>query len=140
MLLTLGEYAHRGGRDPQALRTLAAAWYAAGRHDEAIEVLDSINYIAPFDASLHGELGDWLLQAGRPADALAEYRTALALNPPDGPSAHLRLARAHYGLHDLPAARREVLAALEIAPNFRPAQQLLLQLTADLPSAHQGKP
>ncbi|HEX4050198.1 MAG TPA: tetratricopeptide repeat protein [Steroidobacteraceae bacterium] len=129
-LATLSDYAQRGGHDPQALRTLATGLYAAGRSAEAIRVLDGINDIAPFDEALHGQLGDWLLQAGRAAEALAEYRVALALNPPDRATAHLRLARAQYALHDWPAARREVIASLEVAPNFRPAQQLLLQLAA----------
>jgi cellulose synthase operon protein C len=128
-LQTLLAYWHRGGHDPQALRSLATALYAAGRMPEAIQALDAINYIAPFDESLHGQLGDWLLQAARPAEALTEYRVALALDPPDLATAHLRLARAELALHALPEARREVFAALEVAPNFRPAQQLLLQLS-----------
>jgi tetratricopeptide (TPR) repeat protein len=135
-LATLSEYARRGGHDPQALRTLAAALHAAGRSAEAIRVLDGINDIAPFDEALHGQLGDWLLQAGRSDEALAEYRVALALNPPDRAMAHLRLARAQYALHDLTEARREVIASLEVAPNFRPAQQLLLQLAAASKSAY----
>ena len=127
-LATLSEYVRRGGHDPQALRTLAAGLHAAGHSAEAIRVLDGVNYIAPFDEALHGQLGDWLLQAGQASDALDEYRVALALNPPDAATAHLRLARALFALHDLPEARREVFASLEAAPNFRSAQQLLLQL------------
>jgi hypothetical protein len=52
----------------------------------------------------------------------------MALHPPDQANAHLRLARAQFALHALPEARREVLASLEIAPDFEPAQQLLLQI------------
>ncbi|HWG76446.1 MAG TPA: tetratricopeptide repeat protein [Steroidobacteraceae bacterium] len=129
-LATLADYAQRGGHDPQALRTLATGLYAQGERAEAIRVLDSVNDIAPFDEALHGQLGDWLLQDGRSEEALGEYRVALALNPPDRALAHLRLARAQFALHDLQQARREVIASLEVAPNFRPAQQLLLQLSA----------
>lgn len=135
-LSTLADYAQRGGHDPQALRTLAGGLYAQGERADAIRVLDSINDIAPFDEVLHGQLGDWLLQAGRPQQALEEYRIALVLNPPDRAMAHLRLARAQFALHDLPEARREVIASLEVAPNFRPAQQLLLQLAASPKSAY----
>ncbi|HTW75959.1 MAG TPA: hypothetical protein VMD56_13685 [Steroidobacteraceae bacterium] len=128
VLATLLDYWQRGGHDPGALRELARGLHGAGRLDEAIAVLDSVNYVAPMDDELHGELGDWLLEAHRAQEALGEYRIAMALNPPDQAGAHLRLARAQFALHALPEARREVLAALEIAPNFLPAQQLLLQV------------
>ncbi len=137
-LATLLAYWQRGGHDPQALRELATRLHAAGRLNEAIDVLESVNYVAPLDDELHGTLGDWLLTAQRPQDALLEYRVAMALHPPDQAGAHLRLARAEFALHALPEARREILAALEIAPDFQPAQQLLLQIaraTGQLPGA-----
>lgn len=137
------DYWQRGGHDPQALRTLASALHAAGQPQQlqqAISVLDGINYSAPFDETLHGQLGDWLLQAARPAEALDEYRVALSLEPPDPALAHLRIARAEVALHVLADARREVFAALEAAPNYRPAQQLLLQLQASSPPGYQDRP
>jgi tetratricopeptide (TPR) repeat protein len=127
-LATLQDYWQRGGHDPQALRTLAQQLQRAGRLPEAIAVLESGNYVAPFDATLHGLLGDWLLQARRASEALDEYRVALALDPPDEANAHLRLARAEFALNQLPDAHREVLAALEVAPDYAPAQRLLLQI------------
>ena len=127
-LSTLIDYRQRGGHDPQALELLAQRLQAAGRLPDAIAALDAVNYVAPFDAALHGQLGDWLLQAGQPARALAEYGIAAALHPVDEANAHLRLARAQFALQALPEAQREVLAALEVAPDFRPAQQLLLQI------------
>jgi tetratricopeptide (TPR) repeat protein len=145
---TLLTYWQRGGHDPQALSYLASRLHSAGRLDEAIDVLESVNYVAPLDDELHGRLGDWLLEAQRAAGALVEYRVAMALHPPDEATAHLRLARAEFALHALPEARREVLAALEIAPNFEPAQQLLLQVAGatghppsdpDAPSSNTSK-
>lgn len=135
---TLRDYWQRGGHDPDALRELAAQLHRTGRLQDSIAVLESINYVAPLDDELHGRLGDWLLEAHRAQDALVEYRVAMALHPPDQANAHLRLARAEFALHALPEARREILAALEIAPDFEPAQQLLLQIaqaTGQLPSA-----
>ena len=125
---TLANFWHRGGHDPQALGRLATAYYGQGRKDEAIAVLQDVNYVAPFDETVHGRLGDWLLERDRAADALSEYQVALALKPPDAAMAHYRLARAHQALAQPLDAHTETLRALEIAPSFRPAQRLLLQL------------
>jgi len=127
-LSTLLEYWRRGGHDVHALQALAQRLHAAGRLQDAIAVLQSDDYEAPFDVTLHGQLGDWLLEAHRPQDALEEYRIDAALHPADQATLHLRLARAQYALQALPAARHEVLSALEAAPDFRPAQQLLLRI------------
>lgn len=128
LLDTLQEYWHRGGHDPQALALLSQRLHAAGRVEDAIAVMQSINYVAPFDDQTHGQLGEWLLEAGRAREALQEYQVALLLKPADLATAHLRLAQAQYALHATADARREVLAALELAPNFQPAQRLLLQI------------
>jgi tetratricopeptide (TPR) repeat protein len=125
---TLGEYWHRGGHDPEALEQLANEYQTLGRKSDAIAVMQSINYVAPFDEALHGRLGDWLLDLNRAAEALVEFKVALALNPPDGATANYRVARAYEALQQPREARAAVLRALEIAPSFKPAQQLLLQL------------
>jgi hypothetical protein len=52
----------------------------------------------------------------------------MALEPHDLASSHLRLARAHLGLQDRDKAEEHVLYALEIAPLYREAQQLLLEI------------
>lgn len=140
-LQTLEEYWHRGGHDPQALLPLARSLHTANRAADALAVMQAIDYVAPFDDEQHGLYGDWLLEVDRPADALQEYRVAAALNPPDQAALHLRLARAQYALHVPAEAHREVLAALEIAPNYVPAQQLLLKLTHDsVSSSHSDHP
>lgn len=64
----------------------------------------------------------------RPA-ALDAWRTLLALDPPDPAEAHYRLARLLHQSGD-PTAKRHVLQALEEAPRFRDAHQLLLKLSA----------
>ena len=63
--------------------------------------------------------------------AAREYRAVLALDPPDKAEAHYRLATAYQALSDPQNARRQVLAALEIAPGFRDAQRLLLELSGN---------
>ena len=52
----------------------------------------------------------------------------LALGPADKAGAHYHLASAYQALSDSDNAKLEVLAALEIASGYRPAQRLLLEL------------
>jgi tetratricopeptide (TPR) repeat protein len=60
--------------------------------------------------------------------AIRARRAALALGPTDRADALYRLAQALAGSGDVTAARREVLRALDLAPNFEAAQDLLLTL------------
>jgi len=128
-LQTLMAFWQRGGFAPEALRLLAHNLYDTGRAEEAIAVLDSINYVDPFNVELHTTLGDWLLEAGKPDEALTEYEVVLAMNPHDRAAAHYRVARANHQLNHKDESRRHLLSALEIAPHYRPAQMLLLELT-----------
>jgi cellulose synthase operon protein C len=57
-----------------------------------------------------------------------ERRAILALDPVNRADAHYHLAVALLAAGDRAEARREVLRALEIAPNFADAQDLLLRL------------
>jgi tetratricopeptide (TPR) repeat protein len=91
--------------------------------------MQSLNYVAPFDAEIHNTLGDWLIEANDPEAALVEYQVALALEPHDLASAHYRVARALNQLQEQNKSRHHLLSALEIAPHFREAQKLLLEIT-----------
>ncbi|MEA3209195.1 MAG: hypothetical protein QOE70_2252 [Chthoniobacter sp.] len=68
--------------------------------------------------------------------AIAAYRTLVELGPGDPAEIHFRLARLLHATGDA-AAKREVLLALEEAPRFRAAHQLLLEIT-DKPSPAAG--
>lgn len=125
---TLETFFKHGGHDPDALRWLATRLRTQNKFSEAARVLDAINYVTPFNYEVHGELGDTLLSLKRPADALTEFQAALKLNPPDKATAYYRVAQALKDLQRSSEAKRNVLLALEVAPNFRPAQQLLLEL------------
>jgi len=117
-----------GGYDPATLASLGRRLAEAGRTDDAVQVLATVNLVDPLDETAHGTFGDLLLEAGRPAEALREFEVALALDPHDRATAHYRLARAHHVLGDRAASQAEVLAALDVAPNYRPAQRLLMEL------------
>jgi tetratricopeptide (TPR) repeat protein len=127
-LATLQEYHRRGGHDPTTLRRLADRLYARGAQAQALEVLEDLILVAPLQRELHADLGDRLLEAERPNDALVEYQIFAALDPHDKAAAHFRLARAYHALDDATQAREQLLYALEIAPHYREAQQLLLEI------------
>jgi tetratricopeptide (TPR) repeat protein len=127
-LQALIEFWRNGGYDPTALQRLANWLVEAGRNDEAIDVFNSINLVAPLDGELHGKLGDMLLAADRADEALREYEIAVSLQPHDMATAWYRLAQAQYQLGDLESSQAHLLQALDVAPNFRPAQRLLLKL------------
>lgn len=124
----LRDYHERGGHDPSALIQLGRWLAEDGERSAAIDVLEDVLLVAPLNEAVHADLGDWLLAAGRAEQALAEYDALFAMEPHDQAAAHLRLARAHSQLDDLPRAREHLLYALEIAPHYREAQQLLLEI------------
>jgi len=125
---TLESYWSLGGHDPGALKSLARRLDERGRRADAIDVLDDLLGVVPLDGELHGDLGDWLLAEERATEALREYRAVLALNPHDQAGAHFRLATAYRQLEDATKTREHLLYALEIAPHYREAQQLLLEI------------
>ena len=59
--------------------------------------------------------------------ALREFRAALAAGPVDLAAAHCDLGEGYIQSGRLAEAKREAIAALEIAPNFERAQDLLLK-------------
>ena len=61
--------------------------------------------------------------------AIREYAAVLAQKPLDPAQAHYDLARAYHADKQTEQAKEELLAALEAAPGFRPAQKLLLELS-----------
>jgi tetratricopeptide (TPR) repeat protein len=128
---TLLAWRKASGWDPDGLRWLAKLLQQAQRPAEATTVLEAINYSDPLRAPGHAELGELLLTAGKAQDAVREYSVLLALDPLDTVAANFGLARAYRLAGDLPKTRRRLLEALETAPNYRPAQKLLLELTGD---------
>jgi len=121
-------YFQRGGRSPEQLRKLAAWLEEAGRREEAMTVLDELLYVWPADEQLHSDLGDWLLANEQPRDALREFNVLLGMDPHDKAAAYFRLAETYHKMDDSQRTRRNLLMSLEIAPTYKPAQRLLLEI------------
>jgi len=125
----LQRYHELGGWDPTALRQLATWLEESGQSQPSLEVWNALNLVAPLDPALHSKLGERFNAAGKPSDSLREYQVLLALDSHDNAAANFGIARALNSLGDRANSRRHVLEALETAPHFRPAQDLLLELT-----------
>ncbi len=80
------------------------------------------------DEELHRHLGDlWFAQKNY-SGAIREYNAVVAMQPLDKAAAQFNLARAYFAAGQKDKAEEHVLASLEAAPDYRPAQKLLLQL------------
>ncbi len=124
----LTDYEHEGGQSPDMLKRLAALEQSAGHPDEAIATLQRLIYIYPVDEDLHRRLGDLLYAKKQYDGAIREYKVVIACNPVDKAGAEFNLAQAYFAAGQNNQAQDSVLAALEIAPGYRPAQKLLLEL------------
>jgi cellulose synthase operon protein C len=125
----LADYEKMGGQNPATLKKLAGIQEELGQPQQAAVTLERVNYIYPVgDENLHRQLGElWLAQSNYDG-AIREYQAVLALNPLDKAGAQFNLAEAYYKSGQRDKAEESVLLALEAAPGYRPAQQLLLQI------------
>ncbi len=124
----LERYAKIGGRDPATLKQLAQLESDAGRKQDAAVTLERLNLIYPRDEELHKRLGGLYMDLKNPHRAVREFRAVIASGTVDAAGAHYQLALALQADHKPDEARDEVVSALEVAPGYRPAQKLLLEL------------
>ena len=115
-------------RRPDTLMKLAGWLEEAGRDDEAAYTYEGLLYNWPKDEQTHARLGEIYLEAGRTEEALREFEAVLAMDTLDRAAAEYAVARTWVKIGDLAKARLHVLQALERAPTYRPALQLLLQV------------
>ena len=124
--------------DVESARKLAALLEKqndAARTAGAYQVVAELD---PFDAQAQGYVGRHALQSGDTARAIRAFRAALAANPSDRAGAHIDLAEASFAAGQVDEAKRQALAALEIAPSFERAQDLLLKIVDAQPGAREG--
>ena len=113
--------------DVEVARRLAELADAVGDMERLRLAYDRIVMLDPFDAGVHGSLGRMALRANEVDLAVREFRAALAAGPADQVSARCDLAEGYLAAGLREEAKREAIAALEIAPNYERAQELLLE-------------
>lgn len=89
---------------------------------------ERVAQLDPFDAANHSALGRLKMQAGDAKTAVREFRAAVAAGSLDKAAAHTDLAEAYLAMGDKAQARKAVLAAVEVAPGYPRAQELLLKV------------
>ena len=112
----------------EALKTIARIRSALGQRQQALDALQASFYINPFDYKLHARAGELSLELQNFSQALSEFQAALALQPPNIAEANYNVATAYHALGRRPEAKRAVLRALEAAPRYEKAQELLLRI------------
>ena len=119
----------------KAARELARVMKVSGVADPARTrpVYERIVAIDPFDADAHATLGRLAMQRDDAEAAIREFRAVVALGPVDQALAHTDLAESYFRSGRRAEARKQTLAALEIAPSYQRAQELLLKLAETRP-------
>ena len=114
----------------EAPRRLASLFKEAAITDAAKlgPVHERIVALDPYDAAAHAALGRLALQRDDTDVASREFRTVVALGPVDRAAALTDLAESYLKGGKTADAKKQTLAALEIAPTYERAQELPLKL------------
>jgi tetratricopeptide (TPR) repeat protein len=124
--------------DVESARQLAGLLAPLGDAARAARAYELVAELDPFDMQAQGVVGRYALTQRDTARAIRAFRAAIAAGPSDRAAAHADLAEAYWTAGQLGNAKRETLAALEIAPSFERAQDLLLKIVAAQPAEAGG--
>ena len=119
--------------DVESARKLAALVAPLGNEARTAAANAIVAELDPFDVQAQTIVGRHALRQRNNAQALHAFRAALAGGPADKAAAHLDLAEAHFAAGQHGDAKRQALLALEIAPSFERAQDLLLKIVEAQP-------
>ena len=118
----------REGANVEAARQLAMLLDRAEQPARAVKAWTRVAELDPFDANASAVLGRQALSHRDAEQAARWFRAALAAGPADRAAAHCDLAESYLGTGQSALAKRQVLAALESAPMYARAQDLLLAI------------
>jgi cellulose synthase operon protein C len=130
------EYLKLLAQDHTALlpaRRLAALADRLANVDAAAVAYQRIVELDPYDSPAHTGLGRLAMKKNQGEVAVREFKAAMALRPTDRAAAHCDLGEAFLMLGKAADAKREALAALELAPTYERAQELLLKAIQSAP-------
>jgi tetratricopeptide (TPR) repeat protein len=108
--------------------TLADLSLQLGDTARATDALEGAMFINPYEIAQHERLASLYARRGERRKTIRERQAVVALNPVDRAEAYYQLAVAYRDAGANGDARRSVLRALEEAPHFERAQELLLAL------------
>jgi tetratricopeptide (TPR) repeat protein len=120
-------------QDVEIARKLASLVAPVGDSARSATAYERVVALDPFDGGAQTSLGRLALQRNDGTAAVRAFKVALAAGPADRAAAHLDLAEAYVLSGELPEAKKQTLYALEIAPAFEKAQELLLKLVDGQP-------
>jgi tetratricopeptide (TPR) repeat protein len=126
--------------DVEAARRLAGLIAPLGDEARTAAAYERVAGLDPFDAQAQSAVGRYALKQKDGPRAVRALRAALAAGPADKATAHVDLAEAFLMVGQFGDAKRETLAALEIAPSFERAQDLLLRIVTAQPGGGAGTP
>jgi tetratricopeptide (TPR) repeat protein len=114
--------------DIESARKLTALLLQAKDNTQLEDAYRRLVNVDPFDANAQSGLGRLLMARRDHTEAVRAFKSALASKPADAALAHVELAEAYLATGKSADAKTQTLAALEIAPSFERAQDLLLKL------------
>jgi tetratricopeptide (TPR) repeat protein len=109
-----------------ASRRLAQIAQGAGDDAALTFAVARIVALDPFDASAHVGWGRLAMKRKDAGTAIREFRAALASGAPDKAASHCDLGESYLLAGQKADAKKEALAAMELAPSYERAQELLL--------------
>ena len=107
---------------------LSTLYETLGDAEAAAEALERVIHIYPLEIPMHQRLAELYGSIGDHSLAVRERRAVVGLAPVDMAEALYLQARGEFDAGDLVAARRSIFGALEIAPGYPVAQELLLTI------------
>jgi len=117
----------RAAKDVDAAIKLAGWHLDAKNYQRAAAALDVAISIFPYDVETQRKRGMVSMAMNKPLEASRAFAALLALDPPDRAEAHCLLAEAYLRSGHRKQAKSEAVAALEIAPQYDKALEILMQ-------------
>jgi tetratricopeptide (TPR) repeat protein len=128
----LKEYVARADAAVPALLRLLELERQAQDWAGLADTADRLRAVNPFLPAVQRAAAQAATQLDRRHDAVRAWRALLALDPDDRAETLFQVARLLHRDRD-PQAKRYVLEALELAPRYRAAQELLLEIVSEEP-------